>query len=83
MAEAESLLRQLEDDFVIVAARYSAPEFQSSRSYWMTELLKVQGPYSVAMLPRIALQYARLATTLEPKNATAHNNVAWALARDA
>ncbi len=81
MAEAESLLRQLEDDFVIVAARYSAPEFQSSRSYWMTELLKVQGPYSVAILPRIALHYARLATTLEPKNATAHNNLAWALAR--
>jgi serine/threonine protein kinase len=80
-ADAEGLRRQLEDDFAVLATRFSAPEFQPHRDYWVSELIKTSGPTSIPMVQRMNLQHSRLATILAPKNGVAHNNVAWALAR--
>ena len=81
VSEAKDLRRQLEDDFAFVAARLAGPEFQSLRTYLVNQLLMIEGPTTIPMFQRIALQNSQLATILDPKHAVAHNNVAWALAR--
>ena len=80
-SEAKSLRRQLEDDYAFVAARFAGPEFQSLRKYWVNQLLMSEGPTTVPMFQRMALRNIQLATIIDPNNADAHNNLAWALAR--
>jgi eukaryotic-like serine/threonine-protein kinase len=81
LAEAKSLRRQLKEDYAFLAARLAGPEFQSLRLYLVNQLLMPEGPITVPMVQRMALQNAQLATIVEPNSADAHNNVAWALAR--
>ncbi len=78
-AEAERLRRQLEDDFAALAARFSGPEFHKKLKNWAEQLIDEQGSFPGPSPRRTILLYSRLATILDPENASGHNNVAWML----
>jgi serine/threonine protein kinase len=80
VAEAERIRRQLEDDVLAIAARYSGPMFEGQRRQWASELAKMQSGSANPSARRIAVLNARLALALDPENSNAHNNLAWALA---
>jgi serine/threonine protein kinase len=78
-AEAEGLLRQLKDDVVALAARFSGPDFRGLRTMFTRRLLMNQS----AATPdgrRTMIQNCQLALILDPENSYADNNLAWALA---
>jgi tetratricopeptide (TPR) repeat protein len=79
-AEAERLLGQLEGDVMALAARFPGPEFQGQRRLWANRLLGPQLPTADRVMRQMMLLSSRLAIILDPTNANAHNNVAWALA---
>ena len=75
-AEAQSLRRQLEDDIVALAARFSGEQFHGLRKMLADFLKKGIGyPYTRPMM----ILNCRLAMILDPENADAHNDLAWAL----
>jgi len=77
--EAERLRRQLEDDVVALAARFSGPEFLGRRRQWANTLAKSQSPPSHRKMRRMNLLNSRLAVILDPENVHARNNLAWSL----
>jgi tetratricopeptide (TPR) repeat protein len=77
--EAEILYSQLEDDFAVVAKRFSGPEFQERRREWANELLGIPAFSSDWKGRRTAILNSRLALALDPTNANAHNNLGWGL----
>ena len=78
-AEAEGLRRQLKDDIAVIADRFSGPEFQTRRHNWAQQLLAA--PYAMldANGRRDTVMNYELALVLDPENADAHNDLAWAL----
>jgi eukaryotic-like serine/threonine-protein kinase len=78
-AEAEGIVRQLEDDVVAAAARFSGPDFASLRSK-LAGLLVHGESAATADGRRMMIQYCRWALVLDPEHAIANNNLAWALA---
>jgi tetratricopeptide (TPR) repeat protein len=79
-AEAEGLRRQLDDDVVAVAARFSGPEYQPRRRLWAMQLTSGRLPIVDPSRHRDAMTRHRLALILDPDNATALNNLARSLA---
>jgi serine/threonine protein kinase len=77
-AETEKMYRQLEDDFAVMSKRFSGPEFQGRRRDWSRELLATRFSSSDRDGRRMSILQSRLALILDPTNAEAHNNVAWA-----
>jgi serine/threonine protein kinase/Flp pilus assembly protein TadD len=77
-AEAERLIRQLDDDVSALAALSSRPEFQRLRTMLIEELMKGSSA-AVTDGRRLMIRNCRWALILDPKNAYAHNNLAWAL----
>ncbi|HZW33608.1 MAG TPA: protein kinase, partial [Isosphaeraceae bacterium] len=75
-AEAESLRRQLEEDIVALAAQFSGERFQGLRKM-LADLVRsgVGYPYTRPMM----ILNCRLALLLDPENADAQNELAWAL----
>jgi tetratricopeptide (TPR) repeat protein len=78
-AEAEDLLRQLEDDVKAMAARFSGPESEGLRSMLAQYLLNGLSA-STADGRRLMIQRCRWALVLNPEHPFADNNLAWALA---
>ena len=78
-AETEQVYQQLEDDFAVVATRFSGAEFQERRR----ELGKRNRGQRRSLFRsagrRTMILHSRLALILDPENADAHNNFAWAL----
>ncbi len=81
-AETEELYKQLEDDFAVVAKRFSGPEFRERRREWAKELLVFHFPLIGRQGRRTMSLHSRLACTLDPENATANNDAAWASISD-
>ncbi len=77
-AEAEGLVRQLEDDIVALTARFSGPDFQVLRRN-LAELLLRGESAATRDGRRTMIQYSRWALILDPEHPTANNNLAWAL----
>jgi serine/threonine protein kinase len=78
-AKAEEMRRELEDDFVVLAARFSGPEFKSQRDFWADRMMHEYGAFPFPSPRRTMLLYSRLAATINPGNADAHNKAAWVL----
>jgi serine/threonine protein kinase len=78
-ADAEGVRRKLKDDIVAIAARYSKPEFKSRRQAWAGQL--TAAPYGMFDRGgrRDAMMRYERALVLDPENALAQNNLAWAL----
>jgi tetratricopeptide (TPR) repeat protein len=77
--EAERLRRQLEDDIVALAARFSGPEFHARRHQWAEAIASYQSAPTNRQMRRMNLLNARLAVILDPGNPHALNNLAWVL----
>jgi tetratricopeptide (TPR) repeat protein len=77
-AETENCYSQLEDDFALVATRFSGPEFRERRREWAKELTGIAVLSSGRKGRQTAFLNSRLALILDSENAEAHNNVAWA-----
>jgi hypothetical protein len=71
--------RQLEGDVKVVAAQLSGSQFRQRRHMWAGQLAHV--PFNSPDLSerRNAMINYRLATILDPNNASALNNLAWSL----
>jgi tetratricopeptide (TPR) repeat protein/predicted Ser/Thr protein kinase len=78
-AEAESLRHQLKDDVAALAARFSGPDFQGLRKMLADPLMKGLSP-ATPEGRRTMIQNCGLALILDPEDAYADNNLAWALA---
>jgi serine/threonine protein kinase len=78
--EAEQLRRQLHNDVVSAAARFSGPQFQSRRSTWVGQLTSGYLPMFDRSNRRNSMINYRLALIIDPDNAAALNNLAWFLA---
>jgi tetratricopeptide (TPR) repeat protein len=79
--QAQSLRGQLEQDAVAVAARFAGPEFQERRRMCAEQLMSdsVQSAWYPSLRRDMVLS-CQLAIIVDPENALAHNNLAWALA---
>ncbi len=77
--EAESLLRQLEDDVVAFAARFPRPAFEGLRSMLAQYVLNGLSA-STPDGRRLMIRRCRWALVLDPEHPFAENNMAWALA---
>ena len=77
-AETEELYTQLEDDFAVVAKRFSRHEFRERRREWAKELIASRFPLIGRQGRRTWALHSRLACLLDPDNATANNEAAWA-----
>ena len=78
-AETEQLYKQLEDDFAVVATRFSGPEFRERRREWAKTISGTNMFFSDRDARRTMILHSRLALILDAENAEAHNNFAWAL----
>jgi serine/threonine protein kinase len=79
--DAERLRRQLEEDFIAVAARYPMPGFQGLRKLWAEQLTKALSISPEPSFRRMTILNCRLAIVLDPTCAEAHNTLAWIQAR--
>ena len=74
--EAENLRQQLDNDIIVLAARFSDPE---RRQVWAREFMR-GGASSLKEGNRLsAILYFRLVTIFEPANEEAHNGLAWSM----
>jgi tetratricopeptide (TPR) repeat protein len=79
-AEAEDLFRQMNDDVVALAARFSGPDFQSLRSLLSEHLRRYHTSPATPDGRRRLVQNSEWMLILDPENPFANNNLAWALA---
>jgi serine/threonine protein kinase len=77
-AEVESMDRPLEEDIVALAKRFAGPEYQRLRMMLAQTLLGRLSPV-MADGRRAMIQNCQWALILDPQNAQANNDLAWAL----
>jgi serine/threonine protein kinase len=78
-AEANALRRQLGEDVAAVVSRLSRPEFRERRTALAAHLMNNHGVVPDPTGRRDGMTACRYALMLDPNNAKANNNVAWAL----